>query len=164
VTVGGTPDAWPAYMTAPFPHHYTATVHRTGPAQGDLTAPPRPVVHGGAPPEFGGVAEVWSPEHLLLSAVGLCLETTFESLASRERLAFDGWQVRVDGTVDRTAVGLAFTDISATIEISAPQDAIERVRAIADRARHCLVSSSLRVPVNVAVTVTPSDDVRMTAG
>ncbi len=148
-------------MTAPFPHHYTATVHRTGHARGDLSAPPRPVVHGGAPPEFGGVAEVWSPEHLLLSAVGLCLETTFDALASRERLAFDSWQVRVDGTVDRTAGGLAFTSISATVEISAPQDAVEQVRAVAHRARHCLVSSSLRVPVDVAVIVSPSADVRV---
>lgn len=158
----GTASASSVRMTAPFPHHYSATVHRTGPARADLSAPPRPVLHGGAPPEFGGTAEVWSPEHLLLSAVGLCLETTFEALAARERLTFDHWHVRVDGMVDRTAGGLAFTSITATIEITAPRDAVEQVRVVAHRARHCLISSSLRVPVDVAAVVTPSDDVRLT--
>jgi organic hydroperoxide reductase OsmC/OhrA len=149
-------------MTAPFPHHYAATVRRTGLARADLMAPPRAVVQGGAPPEFGGTDDVWSPEHLLLSAVGLCLETTFDALAARERLTVDHWHVHVDGVVDRTAAGLAFTAISATIEISAPQDQLEQVRAVGQRARHCLVSSSLRVPVDVTIIATPSDDVRMT--
>lgn len=150
-------------MTAPFPHHYAATVRRTDRARAALLAPPRPVLDGGAPPEFGGVDDVWSPEHLLLSAIGLCLETTFDALAARERVSFDSWRAHVEGVVDRTAAGLAFTSIRATVEITAPQDALEKVREVAHKARHCLISSSLRVPVEVVAIVAPSDDVRLTA-
>jgi organic hydroperoxide reductase OsmC/OhrA len=146
---GGTVDASPIVMTAPFPHHYTASVVRTGRARADLTAPPRPPLQGGAPPEFGGIATDWSPEHLLLAAVGLCLETTFEAIAERNHLPLDQWEVRVDGDVDRTAAGLAFTSITAHIEMTVADEMVELAHVVANKARHCLISSSLRPPIDV---------------
>ena len=152
-----------AVMIAPLPHHYTATVHRSGPGRAELDATSRPTIHGGAPPEFGGLDGVWSPEHLLLASIGLCLETTFEAYAARDRLVVDSWDVRMDGTVDRTAAGLAFTAINATIRITANAEIIERVHTVVERARHCLISSSLRVPVDVAVIVTEAGAAQKTA-
>lgn len=150
-------------MAAPFPHHYATTVRRNGHARATLEAPPRTTLQGGAPPEFGGRAEDWSPEHLLLAAVGLCLETTFDALAARDGLAVETWSVSVDGVVDRTPIGLAFTSITARIEITVAVEEVERARAVAHRARHCLVSSSLSVPVEVVAIVTGPDQARRTA-
>lgn len=147
-------------MVALFPHHYTASVIRTGPARADLEAPPRPTVRGGPPPEFGGIPETWSPEHLLLSAVGLCFETTFDTIATRDGLVVDSWRVRVDGVVDRTAAGVAFTSIAARIEITAAAELVERTRLLAARARHCHISSSLSVPVEVDVFVEATQPLR----
>ncbi len=150
-------------MVAPFPHHYTVSVNRTGPGRAELDAPPRPTLQGGPPPEFGGVAETWSPEHLLLSAVGLCLETTFDGLARRDGLVVERVRVAMRGDVDRTAAGLAFTSITANLEIVTDEASVERARAVVNRARHCLVSASLRVPVDVVATVTAVDTARMSA-
>jgi organic hydroperoxide reductase OsmC/OhrA len=147
-------------MIAPFPHQYAATVRRFPGGRGILEAGERLAIDGGAPPEFGGSDAVWSPEHLLLGAVGLCLETTFEALAARDHLVVDEWRVNVDGAVDRTTAGLAFTQINATIHITVQPDLVARTHAVAGRARRCLISSSLRVPVDVAIVVVASDSGR----
>jgi organic hydroperoxide reductase OsmC/OhrA len=154
--VTGTSAAPGTRMVAPFPHHYRADVQRVSAGRALVEAPPRRSIAGCAPSEFGGRDDDWSPEHLLLGAIGLCLETTFEALATRAQLAVESWDVRVDGTVDRTEAGLAFTAISAVIRVTVAPELVERAREVAHRARHCLISSSLRVPVDVAAVVTPA--------
>jgi organic hydroperoxide reductase OsmC/OhrA len=110
----------------------------------------RPAIVGGAPPEFDGDEAVWSPEHLLLGAVGLCIETTFEAFAKRAALPVLAWTAHVDGTLDRTASGLAFTRIVAHVDVTVEPEVVERAHAIMERTkRSCIVSASLAVPVEV---------------
>lgn len=144
-------------MVAPFPHHYRADVAREGAGRALIEAAPRNVIAG------GGSDERWSPEHLLLGAVGLCLETTFEALAARDHLVVDRWDVRVDGMVDHTETGPAFTSISAVIHVTVAPELIERAHAVAHRAKHCLIVTSLRCPVDVATVVTEREDARRSA-
>ena len=58
--------------TTPFPHRYSVTL-----IADELTEGPRERIRAGAPPQFGGVEDVWSPEHLLIAAALTCLKTTF---------------------------------------------------------------------------------------
>jgi hypothetical protein len=48
----------------PFPHRYSVDS-----SDDRLTAEPRQPIEVGAPPQFGGTNEVWSPEELLVGAV-----------------------------------------------------------------------------------------------
>ena len=73
-------------MAARFPHHYEVRVEG-GSGGAIVSAAPRPEFRGGPPVEFDGRDDWWSPEHLLLSAAGLCLKTTFEALARRAGVA-----------------------------------------------------------------------------
>ena len=140
-------------MAAPFPHHYATTIVVGAPGA-SLGSGPRPVISGGAPPEFGGTDAVWSPEHLLLGAVGLCLQTTFDALARRAALPVIAWSAAVDGTLDRTPHGLAFTKIHAHVDVTVDADAIDRATAILEQAkRSCIVSGALNVPVEVEARV-----------
>ena len=92
-------------MTATLPHRYHVQVEG-GAGGAVMSAPPRPEFRGGPPVEFGGRDEWWSPEHLLLSAAGWCLKTTFEVFASRARLMVLAYSSRLQGAIDPAFSGL----------------------------------------------------------
>jgi organic hydroperoxide reductase OsmC/OhrA len=140
-------------MTAPFPHHYEVSLDAEG-SGGRVQAPPRPSLLGGPPPEFDGRDDWWSPEALLLGAVGLCVQTTYQALARRQELPMLSWHARCDGVVDKTPIGLAFTSIRVEAEVVVSGADVARAEELATRvARHCLVSNSLKTPVNVSIHV-----------
>lgn len=125
---------------------------RTLSSRGRIESAPRPPIHGGPPPDFDGDACSWSAEHLLLSAVGMCLLTTFEAFAVRDRVDIATWEARVHGTVGKTAAGLAFTRV--VVELDMDVGDVERARsALADARRHCMVANALKVDVEVVPTI-----------
>lgn len=139
---------------ATFPHQYETTVTRTRPSQARIEAAPRAVIDGGAPPEFGGEPTVWSPEHLLISALALCVETTFDAYAARDKLEVHAWRARVVGTLDKTAKGLAFTAFAVDVDIVVDPADTARAEAVMHRAeRACIVSNALVTPVTVTTHV-----------
>jgi organic hydroperoxide reductase OsmC/OhrA len=145
----------PARMAVPFPHHYQTWLVRTLSSRARLEAPPRPLISGGPPPEFDGDATAWSAEHLLLSSIGLCMLTTFEAFAARNRVDLLAYDARVGGAVDKTEHGLQFT--SFTVEIDMEVGDVERARETLDEARqHCLVSNALKAPIEVIAKIRPA--------
>jgi organic hydroperoxide reductase OsmC/OhrA len=139
---------------APFPHRYTVSL-RGAAESAIVAAPPRPDIEGGAPAEFGGRDDWWSPEHLLLSSLLLCLKTTFDSFAARDKLAPHRYLSQVEALVDKTAAGLAFTSIVVGVELAVASGETERARALMESAkRWCLVSNTLKPPVELRVVVT----------
>jgi organic hydroperoxide reductase OsmC/OhrA len=141
---------------APFPHHYEVAVANEGHGWSVITAAPRKPIVGGAPPEFGGKEDWWSPEHLLLSAVSLCLTTTFQAFAAKDGLAFEGYKSLVKGILDRTRSGLAFTSIVAYVEVHVHALDVERAQKLLETAKqHCIVAHALQTPVDLRVAVNP---------
>jgi organic hydroperoxide reductase OsmC/OhrA len=140
-------------MAATFPHRYNVRVEG-GSGGAVMSAPPRPEFRGGAPAEFGGRDDWWSPEHLLLSAAGLCLKATFEVFASRARLEVFAYSSRVEGTLDKTPQGLAFTSIAIEAQLVVAEADVARAADILRTAKdHCIVANALRTPVRLTVTV-----------
>jgi organic hydroperoxide reductase OsmC/OhrA len=140
-------------MPVPFPHQYSATVSRTFASRARVEAPPRPTLHGGPSSEFDGDAGAWSPEHLLLSSLGLCILTTFEAFAARDGIEVVEWNAKVNGTVERGPEGLCFTSIVLSLDMELTGN-IENVENTLDDAKqYCLVMNSLRVPVVVEATI-----------
>lgn len=137
-------------MAIAYPHRYHTELSWKDGRRGLISAPPRPDVEGGAPPEFGGTDEVWSPEHLLLSSASLCLMLTFMALAERAKLAVESYRSSTEGVLDRTAAGLAFTRVAVRVELRSPEQ--ERAEALLLTAKkHCIVSNSLKAPIEVEV-------------
>lgn len=142
------------HMNAPFPHRYSVSLVQEDAVSARIAAPPRPAITGGAPPEFGGSAGVWSPEHLLLSAASLCLMTTFRSLARRAELDVRGYKCATEGVLEKTPEGLVFTSITHRLEIHVAPGQIERARGVVVSAKkHCIVSNSLKTPVEVVAEI-----------
>ena len=144
----------PRSMPTKLPHSYAATVTRTGPSRATITAPTRPPLAGAPPPEFDGPPDIWSPEHLLLASLGLCLETTFDALANRAGLDVASWVALVEATLDRTPAGVALGGFRVHVTIEVAQHDVLRAQDVLSRARHqCFVSNALRAPVEVTSTV-----------
>ena len=142
-------------MPVPFPHHYQTWLVRTLSSRARLEAPPRPQISGGPPPEFDGDATAWSAEQLLLSSIGLCVLTTFEAFAARDRVDLFAYEARVGGTVNKSETGPQFTKF--TVEIDMEVLDVERARATLDEAqRHCLVSNALQAPVEILANIRPA--------
>ena len=122
-----------------------------------LDAEGRPQIVGGAPPEFGGTPDVWSPEHLLLSSVALCFLTTLDFYAKRAGLSFGGFRCHASGTVDKTPTGLAFTGVRLEAQATVAAGEAGKARELMDKAeRGCLISNSLKCPVDLVAEVVES--------
>jgi organic hydroperoxide reductase OsmC/OhrA len=134
-------------MPTPFPHRYDVRFEAWGP-EGWLTSGIRPPIEGGAPLEFDGRGDVWSPEHLLLSSLALCHFTTFRALARKARLAVIRYKGKADGELSKTAEGLAFTKLELDVVVQVrPGDAGRAEELLGAAKKHCLVANTLRVPV-----------------
>lgn len=140
-------------MPVPFPHQYSATVSRTFASRAKVQAPPRPTLIGGPSSEFDGDAASWSPEHLLLSSLGLCMLTTFEAFAARDGIVVQDWNANLSGTVERSPEGLMFTSIILALDMAITGNVDEVDKTIEDAKQYCLVLNSLRVPVVVETTI-----------
>lgn len=144
-------------MPAPFPHHYRATVHRTFASRARVQAPPRPCLDGGPSSEFDGDAASWSPEHLVLSSLGICMLTTFEAFAARDGIELASWNATVNGTVERTPEGLMFTSIVLGIDMEITGRVDRVAQTLEDAKQYCLVLNSLRVPVVIETQIRTTD-------
>ena len=140
-------------MSAPFPHRYRVSIESEAGAPSRLQAAPRPEIVGGPPPEFGGRDDWWSPEHLLLSSLLLCLEATFRAVAGRARLDVPRYRAQAEGVLDKTEHGLAFTAITIEAELETAGADLERAERLLQSAKaHCIVGNSLKTPVELKVT------------
>jgi organic hydroperoxide reductase OsmC/OhrA len=144
---------------------YQVTIDRTGLAQGLATslASGLPSLAVASPPEFGGPAGEWSPEHLLVAAVGSCFLTTFLAIADASRLEVAALSVPGEGTIERGEDRrYRFTRIVLGPHIAlvheSDRDRAQRIVQKAEGA--CLVTRSLGTPV----TVEPVIEVQQAAG
>lgn len=142
-------------MTEPFPHQYEISVQWYESANATISAPPRTNIFGGPPPQFGGDERVWSPEHLLLSSLGLCYVTTFLALAKRKEFQSSLISVQTRGTLNKTAEGLQFTRLDLKVRLglneSGQQDIAQKL--IRDAEKHCLIANALKTPVHLEYSI-----------
>src|SRR5215216_3800175 len=134
-----------------FPHHYS--VAATGTAQGDveLIADHLTNLTSASPTEFDGPGDRWSPETLLVGAVGDCFILTLRAVARASRLPWTSVRCQVTGTLDRIDRVTQFTkfEIQAHLEVPAGTDAEHARRALEKAERGCLISNSLKGAIHL---------------
>ncbi len=138
-----------------FPHAYTITA--VGSADGDveLTADRVEHLRSASPAEFGGPGDRWSPETLLVGALGDCLVLTFRGIARASKLPWTFLRCGVTGTLDRIDNVTQFTafEIQACLELPAGTDP-ERARRVLEKAeQNCLVANSLKAPIHLVAAI-----------
>lgn len=144
-------------MPTPFPHHYDATLTWNGSGPATIDAEGRPAITGSAPPEFDGEPGRWSPEHLLLASLNLCLQATFESMAKGRSLAIASYRSHATAVLAPVPHGLGFTYVALEVRIEARPEDHERVRDTLTAAKHhCIVARALNAPVHLSMSVEPT--------
>jgi organic hydroperoxide reductase OsmC/OhrA len=132
-------------------------VTATGPAAGDLRVSSRdlPELRVAAPAEFDGPGDRWSPETLLVAAVGSCLILTFRSIATASRFDWISLSCQVEATLDKAEDGHRFTTFGIRAELSVPDVGTEeRARRLLEKAKSlCLITKSLRGETLLEVSV-----------
>ena len=143
------------------PFYYETNLRWTGARRGRIDGPELPAVPVSAPPEFKGERGLWSPEHLLVSAVESCLMTTFLAIAENSKLETLDYSSASHATLEWTGDGgYRFTELTVRprIEVASGSDSGKAVRIVEKAHRHCLISNAL----NFAVHVVPEIVVRVT--
>lgn len=139
------------------PYFYETRLRWTGARHGRIDAPELPAVPVSAPPEFNGEAGLWSPEHLLVSAVETCLMTTFLAIAENSKLETLDYVSSSHATLEwADEGGLRFTEMTVRprIEVASAGDSGKAVRIVEKAHKHCLVSNALNFPVHVVPEIT----------
>lgn len=133
-------------------HQYETSVQWAEARRGALDAPARPTVAIGAPPEFGGTADVWSPEHLCVAAVNACVMLTFLTIASNSKVAVRSYAATATGTlekVDGRSFEITRIDVRPRVAIGADVDPAKLERLLQMAERNCYVSNSLKGTVSI---------------
>jgi organic hydroperoxide reductase OsmC/OhrA len=134
------------------PHHYDTTIEYADTTRGTITAAGRASIAAGAPPEFGGTDDVWSPEHLLVAAVNACVMLTFRAIAANSKLPFRRYTASATGTLEKVeGRGREITRVLVRPRITVAADVdrakVERVVRMAEK--NCFISNSLKATVTV---------------
>lgn len=140
----------------PFPHVYRVTAK--GAAAGRVILDHEGVapIESAPPVEFGGPGDAWSPEGLLVAAIGDCFILTFRSVARASKLEWSDLAVRVEGTLERRDGVTAFTAfaVHANLGVTADVDEALARNALERAERGCLISNSLRGAVHLQTQLT----------
>lgn len=99
------------------------------------------------PPEFPkGLPNIWSPEHLFVSAVSSCLMTTFLAIAENSKLEFSKFTCQAIGKLDKVDGKFMVTEILLkpilVIKDIDQKERAQRVLEMSEKA--CLISNSIK--------------------
>jgi organic hydroperoxide reductase OsmC/OhrA len=138
-----------------FPHRYVvaATASETGDVE--LRSDSVPILQSAPPIEFDGPGNLWSPETLLVGAVGDCFVLTFKSVARASKLAWTSIACETRGTLDRVDRDVQFTrfDLHARLTVP-PETDVERARRLVEKSeRSCLVTKSLKGETHLTIEI-----------
>jgi organic hydroperoxide reductase OsmC/OhrA len=133
-------------------HDYDSIIEHTASKRGTLTAGERLPIGAGAPPEFGGTPDVWSPEHLCVAAVNTCVMLTFEAIAANSKLPFRGYASSATATLEKVeGRGFEVTRVVVKPRITIGADVdrakVERIVRMAEKG--CFISNSLKATVTL---------------
>src|SRR3954462_13412206 len=103
-----------------FPHHYAITAAGGVDGDIDLATARAPHLASASPAEFDGPGDRWSPETLLVGALGDCFVLTFRAVARASKLPWIALQCRVTGTLDRIDGVTQFTAFEADARLGVP--------------------------------------------
>lgn len=107
------------------------------------------------PPEFGGHAGYWTPEHLLVLSVEVCVMTTFLALFEKRGGVLISYESQTVGKASMRDWTFRFTDICVKPKIVVKgEKCVGLARESIERAAgECLISRSLKLRTVVRPTI-----------
>jgi organic hydroperoxide reductase OsmC/OhrA len=120
--------------------------------RGNTSAPGKPQMEIGSPPEFKGEPGVWCPEELLVAALNGCLMLTFISLAQSKGVQFVAYESTAEGLLENVDGKFLISEVSVAPSVVLKSDGdLETARTImAQVEEHCFISNSIKAKVKLA--------------
>jgi organic hydroperoxide reductase OsmC/OhrA len=143
-------------------HYYNINVTWNEGRIGTLTAESLPDIKVATPPEFPkGVPGIWSPEHLFVSSVAICLMTTFVAIAENSSLAFNSFKCGATGKLEKVDGNIMISEIELKPEIIIPEEKyIEKAGRIIEKSeKMCLISNSVKTKIFLSPDIKTSDQI-----
>ena len=139
----------------PYPHHYRVDAGASATGSVALGGEGLPTIPTAPPTEFGGPGDQWSPESLLVGAVVDCFVLTFRAIASASKLDWVQLRCSAEGTLDRVDHVTQFVGLRLAAELALPAHGdAEKGKRLLEKAEHtCLVTNSLKCPVELEARV-----------
>jgi peroxiredoxin-like protein len=125
---------------------YSVTAQWTGGRSGEVTThATEDTIQFSAPPEFKGEPGVWTPEHMLLSAVASCFVATFRAIAEASKFAYDALEVDAIGVLHKWPDGYRFVSITLRPRlVFKDQFAKDRALKLLEKTQqNCIVSKAI---------------------
>jgi organic hydroperoxide reductase OsmC/OhrA len=148
-------------MTTFKEHRFPVSVHWVGGRLTRASSSGKPDLEVATPPDFkGGIAGVWSPEDLTVTAAASCYAVTLVAIAERHGVPLLGLEVEGTGHVTTGhdgRFGFVAIELEVDLETEAGSEPEAR-RAALSAERNCLVAAALDVPVHVRLHVRARSD------
>ena len=132
-------------------YNYETALRWTEKHKGVLSSAGFQEIEIACPPEWGGHKGFWTPEHLLVAAVEVCIMTTFLSIAERRKIKFSSYSSKAAGNAQIVNKQFRFSSISIFPKIVLPRgNSVSEARDAIEKAhKTCMVSNSLSTQVFV---------------
>lgn len=138
------------YLQARVYEFETATEYIKG-KEGILTGKDKTHITVGCAQAFGGKKEYWSPQHLFIASIEVCIMTTFLWLIEKKKLSIISYQSNTSGKAHLKNKDFVFTEVTVkpiiTIDSVIIRDDIYNL--IVEASKQCMISKSVNCPVIV---------------
>ena len=142
----------------PFPHRYRVRIGLAPEGEVNLDSEGLAQIRSLPPPEWGGPGGYWSPETLLLAALGDCTTMTFRAIAKASRFEWHELSAEVEGKLDRVDGNSRFTEITIRARLVVPAGSYAaRARQLLEKAeKGCPISNSLTAAKHIEAEIVES--------
>jgi organic hydroperoxide reductase OsmC/OhrA len=128
-------------------HYYSTNVEWKEGRIGELNAPTFPSIKVATPPEFKkGVPEIWSPEHLFVASINICLMTTFLAIAENSNLEFISFNSEATGKLEKVdgKYMISEVELKPVVKIKDEKHKEKTLRILDKSEKGCLISNSAK--------------------
>ena len=130
--------------------YYTTNLSWNEGRIGEISEPTLETIKVATPPEFPkGVPNIWSPEHLYVASVNVCLMTTFLAVAENSKLEFSDYSSEATGKLEKVERLMQITEIviKPKITIKNEDDREKALKLLNKSEDVCLISNSIKTKV-----------------
>lgn len=131
-------------------YYYNTSVKWDEGRVGTLSSPTLDSFKVATPPEFSkGVPNTWSPEHLYVASVNVCLMTTFAAVAENSKLEIESYSCDGTGKLEKVNGDYMINEIELkpVIKIKFEKDKERAERIIHKSENICLISNSVKTKI-----------------
>jgi peroxiredoxin-like protein len=133
-------------------YFYETEVEWKGDKDLKLSGDKLPLIDAGAPPEFKGKENNWSPEHLFVASLNTCYTLTLLAIAEFSKIALVSVSSTAKGKLEKVpGGGFQITEIvvKPRVVLASANDLARMPRILEKAKENCFVSNSIKSAIKI---------------